>query len=130
MSDKADFYELLGVARDSSADDIRKAYRQAALKFHRIATPGNPQKKTSSARPRPTACCPTREARAVRPLRPRGSGGAGFDFNSAGMGDILSHFQDMFSDFFGGFGGGPARRRGPERGQDIRVDASIALKTR
>jgi molecular chaperone DnaJ len=48
------------------------------------------------------------------------------------MGDILSHFQDMFSDFFGGFGGaqagGARRKRGPERGQDVRVEAAISLK--
>ena len=56
--------------------------------------------------------------------------GGGFDFQHAGMGDILSQLQDVFSDFFGGFGGfaGQRRRRGPERGQDVRVEAHISLK--
>jgi molecular chaperone DnaJ len=55
--------------------------------------------------------------------------GGDFDFSGAGIGDILSHFQDMFSDFFGGFGGtSTGRRRSASRGQDIRVEASISLK--
>ncbi len=49
------------------------------------------------------------------------------------MGDIFSHFQDLFSDFFGGMGGfgfpgGGGRRQGPARGQDVRVEATISLK--
>jgi molecular chaperone DnaJ len=60
-----------------------------------------------------------------------GLGGGGFDFNNAGVGDILSHFQDMFADFFGGQagfgGGGGRRRRSAERGQDVRVDLSLSL---
>jgi molecular chaperone DnaJ len=131
MSDKADFYEVLGVARDASADDIRKAYRQAALKFHPDRNPGD--KGAEENFKRATEAYSVLSDAEKRGLYDRfghaGLGGAGFDFNSAGMGDILSHFQDMFSDFFGGFGGAPTRRRqGPDRGQDIRVDAAISLK--
>ena len=56
--------------------------------------------------------------------------GGGTDFSGVGVNDILSHFQDMFSDFFGGMGGQQAggRRRRPERGQDVRIEVELTLE--
>lgn len=134
MLDKRDYYEILGVARDASADEIRKVYRQQALKYHPDRNPGDKaaeEKFKESTEAFSVLSDPNKRAQYDR------FGHAdmgGFDFSSAGMGDILSHFQDMFSDFFGGFGGGfgaasgARRRRGPERGQDVRVDAALSLK--
>jgi molecular chaperone DnaJ len=135
MVEKRDYYEVLGLSREASADDIRRCYRQLALKYHPDRNPGD--KGSEDKFKEATEAYSVLSDQEKRGLYDRfghaGLGGAGVDFSQAGIGDILSHFQDMFSDFFGGFGGGFAgaggrRRQGPERGQDIRVEAAISLK--
>ena len=132
MSEKRDFYVVLSVTREASDDDIRKAYRQAALKHHPDRNPGDKsaEEKFKEATEAYTVLSDAEKRAAYDRYGHAGLNGAqGFDFNGAGMGDILSHFQDMFSDFFGGSqGGGQRRKRGPERGQDVRVEAVISLK--
>jgi len=132
MSEKRDYYEVLGVAREANDDDVKKAYRQAALKHHPDRNQGNPEaeakfKEASEA----YAVLSDRDKRAAYDrFGHAGLGGGGFDFNNAGVGDILSHFQDMFSDFFGGggfAGGGGGRRRRVERGQDVRVELALSF---
>jgi len=138
MSEKRDFYVVLSVSREASEDDIRKAYRQAALKHHPDRNPGDKaaEEKFKEATEAYSVLSDAEKRAAYDRFGHAGlSGAQGFDFNGAGMGDILSHFQDMFSDFFGGFGGqgqpsggGGRRKRGPDRGQDVRVEAVISLK--
>ena len=135
MSEKRDFYAVLSVTREASDDEIRKAYRQAALKHHPDRNPGDAaaELKFKEATEAYTILADAEKRQAYDRFGHAGlSGQGGFDFNGAGMGDILSHFQDMFSDFFGGFGGqgqqGGRRKRGPDRGQDVRVEATISLK--
>jgi molecular chaperone DnaJ len=129
MSDKRDFYEVLGVQRDASADEIRKAYRQAALKNHPDRNPGDAAaeerfKEATEA----YSVLSDAEKRANYDRFGHAGVAGGFDFGGAGMGDILSHFQEMFSDFFGGFGGQQAgQRRRVNRGQDVRVLARLSL---
>jgi len=132
MSEKRDYYEVLGVAREASDDEVRKAYRQAALKHHPDRNQGNPsaEAKFKEATEAYTVLSDPEKRAAYDRFGHAGLGGGGFDFNNAGVGDILSHFQDMFSDFFGGsggFSGGGRRRRGPERGQDVRVELTLSL---
>jgi molecular chaperone DnaJ len=134
MSEKHDYYDLLGVQRDATSDEIRRAYRQAALKYHPDRNPGDKAaedrfKEATEA----YSVLSDDEKRSVYDRYGHAglSGRGGFDVRGAPMADILSHFQDVFADFFGGFGGfgGSGRqRRAPERGQDIRVAASITLK--
>lgn len=130
MDSKRDYYEVLGVARDASEDDIRKAYRQAALKYHPDRNPNNPEaeSKFKEATEAYTVLSDGEKRAMYDRFGHAGLGGNNFDFSNAGIGDILSHFQDMFSDFFGGFGAPGRRRAGPERGQDVRVEATISLK--
>ncbi len=131
MSEKRDFYLVLSVTREASEDEIRKAYRQAALKHHPDRNPGDAaaEVKFKEASEAYAVLSDAEKRQAYDRFGHAGlSGQAGFD----GVGDILSHFQDMFSDFFGGFGGqgqqGGRRKRGPDRGQDVRVEAVISLK--
>lgn len=137
MAEKRDYYDVLGVSREAGEDDIRRAYRQAALKYHPDRNPGDPsaEGKFKEATEAYSVLSDAEKRGAYDRFGHAGLGGAGFDFSQAGMGDILSHFQDMFADFFGGFGStgfaGPPnqrRRRGPERGQDVRVELSISLR--
>jgi len=130
MSEKRDFYEVLSCARDASADDIRKAYRQAALKHHPDRNPGNAEaearfKEATEA----YSVLSDTDKRAQYDRFGHAGVSGGFDFNQAGVGDILSQFQEMFSDFFGGFGGGGAgaQRKRSGRGQDMRVHATLTL---
>lgn len=137
MSEKRDYYEVLGVAREASEDEIRKAYRQAALKHHPDRNQGNPEAeaKFKEATEAYSVLSDQEKRAAFDRFGHAGLGGGGFDFNNAGVGDILSHFQDMFADFFGGaggggfgFGGGAGRgRRQQARGQDVRVELTLTL---
>ena len=128
MSDKRCFYEVLGVAKEAGTDDIRKAYRQSALKNHPDRNPGDCEaagrfKQATEAYQ--VLSDPDKRARYDR------FGHAGVDGMPDLGGDIFSHFQDIFSEFFGGFGQGPGgqrRRRGPARGQDLRVQQRLELR--
>jgi molecular chaperone DnaJ len=135
MSEKRDYYEVLGVSREASDDELKKAYRQCALKYHPDRNPGDQSaedkfKEATEA----YSVLSDGEKRGAYDRFGHAGLGAGFDFSGVGVGDILSHFQDMFSDFFGGFGGsqgfgqrGGGRQR-QARGQDVRVQAVITLK--
>lgn len=128
MNAKRCYYEVLGLSRDASGDDIRKSYRQAALKNHPDRNPNDPE-ATSRFKEATEAyqvlSCDEKRARYDK-FGHAGVDGAGPDLG----GDIFSHFQDIFSEFFGGFGGGgpSRRRRGPARGQDLRVQQRLTLR--
>ena len=133
---KRDYYEVLGVVKSSSADEIKKAYRKLALKYH---PDRNKNDKTAEAKFKEAS-----EAYHVLSDKERrvnydqfghaafeGASGRGgfsnFDFSSV-FSDIFG--SDSFDDFFEGFGG---RRRGRRRsadyrGADLRYDLSISLE--
>jgi len=119
----ADFYELLGVSRDSGEADIKKAYRQRAMKYHPDRNPGDKQAEEMFKK-----CAEAYRVLSDADLRQRYdrfgeagvSGGAAAGFS--GVEDIFSAFGDLFGDFFGGRG-----RRGPARGSDLRLDLQLSF---
>ena len=128
---KRDYYEILGVARDVSPEDLKKAYRKLAHQFHPDKNPGNPEaeaqfKEASEA----YAVLSDNEKRAQYDrfghagLRRRSGGGDPF----AGF-DPFSSFGDLFSEFFGGdiFGRNGRGGRG-RRGADLRYDLEVELR--
>jgi molecular chaperone DnaJ len=125
MSQKRDYYEILVVAKDASAEDIRKAYRQAALKNHPDRNPGDAEATSRFKEATEAYQVLSDDDKRSRYDR---FGHAGLEnVPDLGGGDIFSHFQDIFSEFFGG-AGGQRRRGGPARGQDIRVQQRLTLK--
>ncbi len=129
MSEKRDYYEILGIEREVSEDDIRRSYRKLALKYHPDRNQDDPsaEEKFKEATEAYSILSDGDKRAQYDRFGHQGMSG-GFDFDNAGMGDIFSHFQDMFSDFFGGFQGGGGRSRGPMRGQDTRVRTSLTLR--
>src|SRR5690348_15879087 len=93
MSEKRDFYEVLGLARDATPDDIRKAYRQAALKYHPDRNPGD-----ASAEARFKEATEAYQVLSDEEKRRRYDqfGHAGLEgMGGAADSDIFSHFQDI-----------------------------------
>jgi molecular chaperone DnaJ len=132
----SDFYELLGVARQASADDIKRAYRRRARELHPDANPDDPdagERFKELSRAYQVLSDPDQRSRYDRygEAGIGGNGGAGNaeDLFGGGLGDL-------FDAFFGGaggggpFGGGGARRgpTGPPRGQDIEVVADLTFE--
>ena len=127
---KRDYYEVLGVERQATDQQIKSAYRKLALKFHPDRNPGD-AKAEEAFKEAAEAYAVLADAQ-KRSLYDRfghagvnaGAGaGAGFDPTIfADFSDIFSGLGDMF-----GFGGGRRRRGGPQRGSDLRYDLEITF---
>lgn len=128
---KRDYYEVLGVSRDASEADIKKAYRKLAMKYHPDKNPGD---KEAEARFKEVgeayavlSDAQKREAynnfgHAGVGAGAEGMGGMGGFGGPGGMGDI---FSDIFEDFFGGAAGPGRARTRASRGADLRYDLEI-----
>ncbi|MCL2501931.1 MAG: molecular chaperone DnaJ [Bacteroidales bacterium] len=132
---KRDYYEILGVARDASAEDMKKAYRKLAMQYHPDKNPGNKEaeeKFKEAAEAYDVLSNPDKKARYDQ-FGHSGLGGAAGGGFSGGftMDDIFSRFGDIFDNMGfggrGGFGGGYGRRR-VNRGSDIRIRVKLSLQ--
>ena len=131
---KRDYYEVLGISKGASEDEIKKAYKKLARKYHPDMNPGDAEaeekfKEVNEANE--VLSDPAKKARydqfgfaGVDPSYGAGGtgwgdGAGGFDFGDLG---------DIFGSFFGGgFGGGQQRRNGPQRGESIRMSVSVSF---
>ena len=139
MAEKRDYYEVLGVEKNANADDIKKAYRKAAIKYHPDKNPGDKEaeeKFKEAAEAYDVLSNPDKRARYDRFGHAGMGGAAGGGFGGGGFGgfsmeDIFSQFGDIFGGHFGGgfsgFGGGGRRGQRVNRGTDIRVKVKLTL---
>ncbi|MEM6533401.1 MAG: molecular chaperone DnaJ [Myxococcota bacterium] len=124
-----DYYEVLGVQRDASDRDIKKAYRQLAMEYHpdRNDSP-EAEERFKEASEAYEVLSDGQKRQIYDRAGHEGLRGQGFSgFSGAGIEDIFSSFGDIFGDLFSGFGGARGRRGG-RRGSDLRYDLSIDFK--
>ena len=136
---KRDFFEILGVAKSAGADEIKKAYRKVAMKFHPDRNPGDKEaedKFKEAAEAYEVLSDTDKRARYDRYGHAGVGGAAGGGFGGGGMNmdDIFSHFGDIFGgggggfgDFFGGGGNGRGRSQGV-RGSNLRVRIKLTFE--
>lgn len=132
---KRDYYEVLGVDKTASEDEIKKAYRKIAIKYHPDRNPGNKEaedKFKEAAEAYDVLHDPQKRQQYDQFgfNGPAGAGGFG-GFGGAGMNmdDIFSMFGDIFGGRagFGGFGGSGQRRPQQHRGSDLRLKVRLSL---
>jgi molecular chaperone DnaJ len=117
-----DFYEVLGVAREASDGDIKKAYRKLAMEFHPDRNPGDKSaedKFKEAANAYKVLADPNQRARYDQ-FGPEGLNGASAGFR--GVDDVFSAFGDLFADFFG-----QSRGRRERRGADLEVGVELSF---
>ena len=135
---KRDYYEVLGVQKNASAEEIKKAYRKLAVKYHPDKNPGNKEaeeKFKEAAEAYSVLSDETKKARYDQ-FGHAGVDGAGPDF-SGGFGNLNDILNDLFGGGFGGFSGfggfgsgfgGGQRQQRVHRGRDIRVRVKLTLE--
>ena len=129
---KRDYYEVLGVAKTASDDEIKKAYRKLAMKYHPDRNPDNPEaedKFKEAAEAYEVLSDPQKKAKYDQYGHQAFDGAGGFGGGHGGMNmdDIFSQFGDIFGGGFGGFGGGGG---GPRRakGSNMRIKVKLTLE--
>ncbi|HEU5335262.1 MAG TPA: molecular chaperone DnaJ [Terriglobales bacterium] len=132
---KRDFYEVLGVARTCSEQEIKSAYRKLALQFHPDRNPGNPdaEEKFKEATEAYSVLVDSNKRAMYDRFGHAGVGAAGAGAGGFGGGfdaTIFQDFSDIFGDFFGfgdlfGGGGGRRGRTRAQRGPDLREDLTL-----
>lgn len=144
MAAKRDYYEVLGVPKNASADDIKKAYRKLAIKYHPDRNPDDKdaeEKFKEAAEAYDVLSDADKRAKYDQfghSMGPQGFGGGAGGFSGGGMSmeDIFAHFGDIFGGRmgggFGGFGGatgaGRRARKQVNKGTDLRITVKVNLK--
>src|SRR5438270_2212577 len=126
MAVKRDYYEVLGVGRGATAEDLKRAYRKLALQYHPDRNPNDPQSEARFKEVNEAYEVLSDQSKRQRydTFGHAGTQGMpGFDFGGAGFGGI----NDIFDMFFGAAAAGRARS-GPRRGADLRLDLRLTFE--
>lgn len=138
MAEEKDYYKILGVEKTATADEIKRAYKKVAIKYHPDRNPGNKEAEEmfkKAAEAYDVLRDPDKRARYDQfgAAGVDGAGGfGGFGGQGMDLNDIFSHFGDIFGDMgfggFGGFGGGQRRGRPQYKGGDLRLKVKLSLQ--
>ena len=139
MENKRDYYEVLGVGRDATPDQIKKAYRKLALQYHPDRNPGDKaaEEKFKEAAEAYDVLSDDKKRQMYdqygHSMGPQGfPGGGGGAYYAGGMdiNDILRRFAEEFGGFggFGGATGGRRQQRRQRRGSDLRIRVKLSLE--
>ena len=133
MADKRDYYEVLGVEKSATEDELKKAYRKLAKKYHPDVNPDNPEaeaKFKEAGEAYQVLSNPETRAKYDQFGHAAfdGTGGYGGGYGAGGFGfDVNDIFESFFGGGFGGFGGGRSSK-GPQRGADLRYTIDITFE--
>ena len=132
MAEKRDYYEVLGVNKNATEDEIKKAYRQMAKKYHPDLNPDNKEAEAKFKEANEAYEVLSDAEKKARydqfghaGVDPNYGAGGGNPFNGQGFDFDLG---DIFSSFFGGFGGGRANPNAPQRGSDTTATVTISFE--
>jgi molecular chaperone DnaJ len=132
---KRDYYEVLGISKEATKEEIKKAYRKQALKYHPDKNPGDKKSEENFKEAAEAYEVLSNEEKKARYDRyghaGMGNNGGGFSGHGMTVDDIFSSFGDIFGDAFGGFGGfGGSRQRGQRvnKGSNLRVKVKLTLQ--
>ncbi len=127
MAQKRDYYEVLNVSRNAGEDEIKKAYRKLAIKYHPDKNPDNKaaEEKFKEATEAYEVLRDSEKRSRYDQFGHAGLEAGGFDFGNFEdiVGDIFGDFGDLF-----GFGGSSRRQGGPKRGRSLQYDLEISLE--
>ncbi len=130
---KRDYYEVLEVSKSASGEEIKKAYRKMAIKYHPDKNPGDKEaeEKFKEAAEAYEVLSDSQKKARYDQFGHAGMGGGGYGGGGFGGGmnmeDIFSQFGDIFGGHFGGFGGGGQQRQ-QSRGSNLRVRIKLTLE--
>lgn len=130
MATKRDYYEILNVEKSASAEDVKRAYRKLAMKYHPDRNPGDKEAETrfkECAEAYEVLSDPDKRQRYDRFGHEGLRGTSMHDFSRMDMGDIFSMFDDVFGAFFGG-GGRRSRAGGARRGASLETVIDLTLE--
>ena len=136
MAEETDYYKILGVERTATADEIKRAYKKVAIKYHPDRNPGDKEaeeKFKQAAQAYDVLRDPDKRARydqfGAAGVDGAAGGFGGFGAGSMDLNDIFRNFGDIFGGAFGGFGGfGGGRGQRQYRGSDMRMKVRLTLE--
>ncbi len=129
---KQDYYDILGVDKNASTGDIKKAYRKKAIKYHPDKNPGDKEAEENfkkAAEAYEVLSDPDKKARYDQFGHAAFEGAGGFGGGGMNMEDIFSQFGDIFGGAFGGFSGfGGGSRQRVVKGSNLRIRVKLTLE--